>query len=95
MPGPNKLMPMPVPEWAQVKLYQCQGHILPQPDAKTHIFYIPTHFMMVNWNCHAKSDSRNIVAATSVCINNYMKKFIATSLYVFLSFVCVTANKNN
>ena len=39
----------------------------------------------------------NIVAATSACVDNYMKKFIAVFLYDFSSFVCVcvTADKNN
>ena len=37
----------------------------------------------------------NIVAATSACVENYMKKFIAIFLYGFSSFVCVTADKNN
>ena len=43
----------------------------------------------------ATRDYSNIVVATSICINNYMKKFIAISSYVFSSFVCVTADKNN
>ena len=37
----------------------------------------------------------NIVAATSACVENYMKKFITIFLYGFSSFVCVTADKNN
>ena len=32
----------------------------------------------------------NIVAATSACVDDYMKKFIAVFLYDFSSFVCVT-----
>ena len=33
-------------------------------------------------------ETSNIVAATSPCVDNYMKKFIAVFLYDFLSFVC-------
>ena len=33
-------------------------------------------------------ESSNIVAATSACVDNYTKKFIAVFLYDFLSFVC-------
>ena len=39
-------------------------------------------------------ETSNIVAATSTCVDNYMKKFIAIFLYDFSSFVCVTADKN-
>ena len=39
--------------------------------------------------------TNNVVAATSACVDNYMKKFIAVFLYDFSSFVCVTADKNN
>ena len=41
---------------------------------------------------HGTSD---VVAATSTCVENYMKKFITVFLYDFSSFVCVTADKNN
>ena len=34
-------------------------------------------------------ETSNIVAATSACVDNYMKKFIAVFLYDFSSFVCV------
>ena len=34
-------------------------------------------------------ETSNIVPATSACVDNYMKKFIAVFLYDFLSFVCV------
>ena len=40
-------------------------------------------------------DTSDIVAATSTCVENYMKKFITVFLYNFSSFVCVTAHKNN
>ena len=44
-------------------------------------------------------ETSNIVAATSACVDNYIKKFIAVFLYDFSSFVCVcvcvTADKNN
>ena len=33
-------------------------------------------------------ETSNIVAATSACVDNYMKKFIGFLLYYFLSFVC-------
>ena len=34
-------------------------------------------------------ETSNIVAATSACVDNCMKKFIAVFLYDFSSFVCV------
>ena len=40
-------------------------------------------------------ETSNIVAATSACVENYMKKFITVFLYDFSSFVCLTADKNN
>ena len=40
-------------------------------------------------------ETSDIVAATSACVENYMKKFKTVFLYDFSPFLCVTADKNN